>query len=203
MEAVQVRPPDQSEPGDEPTDGASPAPEVPTADFVTCYELHYRRLVLALELAGADRSTAEDVAQEAFSRALVHWWRIKRGPNPPGYVYTAGFRLLARARRRSPGKEIQGGLAHGEAGSSSSGASGGVRSGGPDPTAAAATSSVAVHSALSAMPPRRRECAVMCLVVGLPVGDAAEALGIASGTVRKHLDEARKDLAAVFGDPGD
>ena len=43
----------------------------------------------------------------------------------------------------------------------------------------------------------------MCLVVGLSVGDAAEALGIASGTVRKHLDEARKDLAEVFGDPRD
>jgi DNA-directed RNA polymerase specialized sigma24 family protein len=39
----------------------------------------------------------------------------------------------------------------------------------------------------------------MCLVVGLPVAEAADALGIADGTVRKHLEEARKDLAASLG----
>jgi DNA-directed RNA polymerase specialized sigma24 family protein len=39
----------------------------------------------------------------------------------------------------------------------------------------------------------------MCLVVGLPVHEAGEALGIADGTVRKHLDEARKDFAGIEG----
>ena len=38
----------------------------------------------------------------------------------------------------------------------------------------------------------------MCLVVGLSAVEAGEALGIADGTVRKHLDEARKDLAAYL-----
>jgi DNA-directed RNA polymerase specialized sigma24 family protein len=37
----------------------------------------------------------------------------------------------------------------------------------------------------------------MCLIVGLPVKDAAGALGIAAGTVRKHLEEARRDLRAA------
>jgi RNA polymerase sigma factor (sigma-70 family) len=128
---------------------------------------------------------AEDVAQEAFARALVHWWRIKRGPNPPGYVYTAGFRLLSRAQRRiADDRTRDDGL------TSAAGPS--------DPTATTATSSVAAHAALSAMPPRRRACAVMCLVVGLSVSEAGEALGIADGTVRKHLEEARRELAAVL-----
>ena len=60
-----------------------------------------------------------------------------------------------------------------------------------------AVTSVAIENALAAMPPRRRECAVMCLVVGLPVREAASALGIADGTVRKHLEEARRDLHAA------
>jgi DNA-directed RNA polymerase specialized sigma24 family protein len=34
----------------------------------------------------------------------------------------------------------------------------------------------------------------MCLVVGMSTGEAASALGIAEGTVRKHLGEARNDL---------
>ena len=208
MEAVQVRPPDQPEPGG--GDRATPtAPrgiaasfprhealgftELPTTDFVTCYELHYRRLVLALELAGADRQMAEDVAQEAFARALVHWWRVRRGPNPPGYVYAAGFRLLARAQRRSARDRL-------DDDPSATAAAGGSTVG-TDPTAQSAVSSLDIRAALTAMPARRRACAVMCLVVGLSAVEAGEALGIADGTVRKHLDEARKHLASYL-EPG-
>ena len=210
MEAVHLRPPDQPEPPGRPesaSESTAHSREMPTTDFVTCYELHYRRLMRALVLAGADRSTAEDVAQEAFARALVHWWRVRRGPNPPGYVYTAGFRLLGKAQRRleherarvstrelpdAPSSEPAGEIGErdevGEAGEA-------------DPTGSQATANVTLASALAAMPPRRRACAVICLVVGLPVGEAGEALGIADGTVRKHLEEARKDLAAVLGAP--
>jgi RNA polymerase sigma-70 factor (ECF subfamily) len=153
-----------------------------TTDFVDCYQTHYRRLVRALRLSGADASTAEDVAQEAFARALVHWRRIKRGVNPPGYVYTTAFRLLQRAERRRQVVVVP-----------------------PPqpaaPTESAAVTAYAVEGCLAAMPPRRRACAVMCLVVGLPVADAAGALGIAAGTVRKHLEEARQDLQAVCDPP--
>src|SRR5580704_12863833 len=72
-----------------------------TTDFVDCYQTHYRRLVRALSLSGADPATAEDVAQEAFARAFVRWRGIRRGTNPAGYVYTSGFRLLQRAHRRA------------------------------------------------------------------------------------------------------
>lgn len=178
MVAVQVLPPD-------PPVSAAPAAEAvldPSAtDFVRCYQAHYHRLVRALRLAGADAAAAEDAAQDAFARALVHWGRVSRGSNPTGYVYTAGFRLLAKAQRKAarqqsltpPGNP-------------------------PDPTASTAAATVALESALAAMPQRRRACAVMCLVVGMPAREAAEALGIADGTVRKHLEDARQDLAAVL-----
>jgi len=65
-----------------------------------------------------------------------------------------------------------------------------------DPAEGAATG-LAVEAALAAMPARRRECAVACLVVGLPVAEVAGALGIVPGTVRKHLEEARRDLRAA------
>ena len=192
MEAVQVRPPDQPDPvggSGLAANLAAGKPELPTTDFVTCYQLHYRRLVRALLLAGADRTTAEDVAQDAFARALVHWRRVRRGPNPPGYVYTAGFRLLDKALRRRGRESLPGE------------ATGGTLSTGPDPTGSSATSNAALGGALAAMPDRRRACAVMCLVVGLPVREAGDALGIADGTVRKHLEQARKDLAVVLGTP--
>jgi RNA polymerase sigma-70 factor (ECF subfamily) len=188
MEAVQVRPPD---PRGDVAEGA-----LVTTDFVDCYQWHYRRLIRALQLDGADPSTAEDVAQEAFARALARWRRVSRGPNPPGYVYTTAFRLLARIRRRSG--EAPGGPAAAPAPASAAQvplAAGAASSG--SPTESEATTAVAVERALAVMPTRRRACAVMCLVVGLSVQEAAAALGIADGTVRKHLEEARRDLRAA------
>jgi DNA-directed RNA polymerase specialized sigma24 family protein len=41
----------------------------------------------------------------------------------------------------------------------------------------------------------------MCLIVELPVHEAAAALKIADGTVRKHLEEARRDLRAACEPP--
>ena len=187
MEAVQVHPPDPPpmETGATAV-GPEPAAYLPTVDFVDCYQAHYHRLVRALRLAGADAGSAEDAAQEAFARALVHWRRISSGRNPTGYVYTAGFRLLAKAQRK---------LGHQDEAAT---AAARRRDGSHDPTVSTALSSVGIESALAAMPARRRACAVMCLIVGLPVREAGEALGIADGTVRKHLEEARRDLAVVL-----
>jgi RNA polymerase sigma-70 factor (ECF subfamily) len=179
MEAVQVRPP---HPPDSATEGTQT-----TSDFVECYLMHYRRLVRALRLGGADPATAEDVAQEAFARALARWRRVRKGVNPPGYVYTTGFRLLQRSQRRSATTQA-GGVPEAAVGAP-----------GVD---AAATFSVALEDALAQMPPKRRACAVMCLVVGMSVHEAGEALSIADGTVRKHLDEAKRDLRVAWHPDG-
>jgi RNA polymerase sigma factor (sigma-70 family) len=168
MEAVQLRPP-------VPPDDAVDAQQT-TSDFVECYLMHYRRLVRALRLGGADPATAEDLAQEAFARALARWRRVRKGANPPGYVYRTAFRLLQRSLQKS-GRET--------ASAPESVAPG------PD---TAVTAAVDFEAALATMPPRRRACAVMCMVIGMSVHEAGEALGIADGTVRKHLEEARRDL---------
>jgi RNA polymerase sigma factor (sigma-70 family) len=149
--------------------------------FVECYRMHYPRLVRALRLAGADLPTAEDLAQEAFARTLARWRRVRRGSSPAGYAYRIGFRLLTRRPAITAALIPDTGPTE------------------PGPEALAVTQ-VAVEQRLAAMPPRRRACAVLCLVVGLPVTDAARALGIADGTARKHLEEARAELAQWLGD---
>jgi RNA polymerase sigma-70 factor, ECF subfamily len=183
MEAVQVRPP-------VPPDGAVDAQHT-TSDFVECYLVHYRRLVRALRLGGADPATAEDLAQEAFARALARWRRVRKGANPPGYVYRTAFRLLSRALQKS-GRYTASGPEAPAPGSDTAAAT-------VDGAAAAA---VDFEAALAAMPPRRRACAVMCMVIGMSVHEAGEALGIAEGTVRKHLEEARRDLRGSWSSGG-
>ncbi|MHB1533403.1 MAG: RNA polymerase sigma factor [Acidimicrobiales bacterium] len=144
------------------------------ADFVEVYRAHYGRLIRVLRMSGANPALAEDVTQEAFARALARWGRVRRGTSPAGYVYRSAFRLLARAQRRRP-------LRRGPVPASA-------------PTEHTALTVVAVERALAVMPSRRRSVALLCLVAGVSVGDAAVALSIAEGTVRKHLDEARHDL---------
>ena len=150
-------------------------------DFVECYRVHYPRLVRALELAGSSRPVAEDAAQEAFARMLARWRRVRTGSSPAGYAYRTAFRLLQRRGPPAPTEPAE---------------AAGV---GPE---GLITTRAAVAGALAGMPPRRRACAVLYLVVGLPTSEVADALGIAEGTVRKHVEEARVDLRAGLADGG-
>jgi RNA polymerase sigma factor (sigma-70 family) len=145
-----------------------------TTEFVAMYEVHYPRLVRSLEISGATRADAEDVAQEAFARTLNHWRRVRTGTNPPGYAYRIAFRLV---RKRAPLTTV-------------------LDDDLPAPDVAGeAVANVTVAAALDAMPPRRRLCAVLCLLGGLSPAEAGEALGIEASTVRKQLEHVRAELA--------
>jgi RNA polymerase sigma factor (sigma-70 family) len=152
-------------------------------DFVLLYESTYPRVVRALEYAGSNRSTAEDLAQEAFARTLGHWRRVRRGTNPAGYVYRVAFRL---ARRQDEGGRR--GVATADVAGPAS----------PD-IAVVTTLRLSASAVIECMPPARRSCALLCLVAELSPKEAGRALGIAESTVRKQLERAREDLRAALG----
>jgi RNA polymerase sigma factor (sigma-70 family) len=144
-------------------------------DFVELYRFHYGRLVKALELAGATRPLAEDLAQEAFARTYRHWKRVRDGVNPSGYPYRVAFRLLSKDRR--------------------------ARGGAPAFPAvyAAATDDVVagrdeVLRALRDLTVTQRAAVVLCLCVGFSSEEAARALGMKAATVRKQIERARPQL---------
>jgi len=151
------------------------------ADFVAVYETHYPRLVRVLEIGGLDRSSAEDVAQEAFVRTLGHWRRVRLGTNPPGYVYRTAFRLSRGHWRRDEVLDERRATRQDVAGE--------------------AVTNADLERALQAMPARRRACATLCFVVGLTPKEAGRSLGIAESTVRKQLGLARDDLRHLVEEP--
>src|SRR5581483_1603133 len=157
---------------------------VPTSDdFVDLFREQYPRLVRALQMTGADQWQAEDIAQEAFARTLGHWGRVRSGDNPPGYLFRTAFRLSARRGVIAAVDDDEGdGRADERAVS----------------PADAAAHGVDLDRALAAMPSRRRACVVLCWLLELPTAEAAAALGIADGTVRKHLEAARRDLVVTY-----
>jgi RNA polymerase sigma factor (sigma-70 family) len=168
---------------DAPVGQAGPPVALPVAtsdDFVVLFREQYPRVVRALRLAGADQWQAEDIAQEAFARTFGHWRRVRGGPNPPGYLFRTAFRLLYR-RGLLPARDDEDRVDDRAV-----------------PPADAAAFGVDLDRALRAMPPRRRACVVLCWLLETPTADAAAAMGIAEGTVRKHLEAARRDLAVSY-----
>ena len=164
-------------------EGANAAPVALSGDFVELFRFHYPRLRRALELAGAGEQ-AEDIAQEAFARTYGRWRQVQSGTNPAGYVFTTAFHLLRR-RGMLPASPLDD-----EA----------------DPATGVAeivATRLDFARALASMPPRRRACVILCWVSGATPAEAAQALGIADGTVRKQLELARRQAVIGLGDDGD
>jgi RNA polymerase sigma factor (sigma-70 family) len=156
-------------------------------DFAELYRSNYRRLVRALELAGATRALAEDLTQEAFVRTFRHWRRVREGVNPSGYPYRVAFRLLSRDRRTRAAAPIVLDAA------SAAGAGGAA---GTDEVVAVRDD---VLRALRGLTVTQRAAVVLCLCVGFTSEEAARALGMKAATVRKHIERARPQLRVSLG----
>jgi RNA polymerase sigma-70 factor (ECF subfamily) len=58
--------------------GVSSNVPVPADDFTEFYEASYGRVVALVAAIVGERHQAEDIAQEAFARALTRWSRVAR-----------------------------------------------------------------------------------------------------------------------------
>jgi RNA polymerase sigma factor (sigma-70 family) len=67
-----------------------------TDDFDTFYRREFPRLAGSLRIVCGDAALAEELSQEAFTRALNHWRRVSEYDRPAGWVYRTGFNLLRR-----------------------------------------------------------------------------------------------------------
>jgi RNA polymerase sigma-70 factor (ECF subfamily) len=171
--------------------------------FAEMYRTHLPRLRRALELAGLDKDSAEDMAQEAFARTFYHWARVAKGNNPPGYAYRVAFNLAKRhwkARSRMQGDPRNSSpAANWEDQWPQATRQVPIGSGGSQGVEETVVTSLVAVEVLSKLPKRQRACAVLCLFAGLSTKEAARALGITQGTVRKQLAHARKAFALALG----
>ncbi|MGB2572594.1 RNA polymerase sigma factor [Micromonospora citrea] len=152
-------------------------------DFTEFYLATYRRLVGQLFVLTGSRHDAEELAQEAFSRALPRWAKISRYEAPEAWVRRVAFHL-AFSRRR---KAVRGAHALLRLGTSRT-----HHDDGRD--------SVAVAEALRAVPVRHRRALVLHYVVDLPVRDVAAELGVPENTVKTWLRRGRQQLQAALMD---
>jgi RNA polymerase sigma-70 factor, ECF subfamily len=152
-------------------------------DFAEFYEACYGRVVALVAAMLGDRHQAEDIAQEAFARALTRWPRIGRYDQPEAWVRRVALRLTidaGRRRRRAAALSVL--LAAGQRGSHDL----------HDPRDPLAATALSV--ALLRLPMPQRQVLVLYYLADLPVEEIARDCGISTGTVRNRLAAARDRL---------
>ena len=128
-----------------------------------------------------DEIQAEDLVQEALVRAFARPLRAPRPGAAEGYVRVIMVHLfIDGARRRSRWDRVARLLRGAEVA--------------PDPADQVVNRDVML-TALGDLPPRQRACVVLRYYQDLPVAQVAAALGMAEGTVKRHLSEAMTRLA--------
>jgi RNA polymerase sigma-70 factor, ECF subfamily len=153
------------------------------AEIEQLFRAHYERLVRSLTIACGDAEQAADAVQEAFVRAHVRWRRLRRYDDPVGWVRRVAVNLLRDQHRRAKRKDRA--IARLAAV--------------PAPTMGAPQHD-SLGELLDQLPPQQRTAVALYYVEDLSVGEIAAAMGLAEGSVKSHLHDARNRLRGVIGE---
>jgi RNA polymerase sigma factor (sigma-70 family) len=151
-------------------------------DFVAWYRREHPRLLAAVVALTGDAHTAAELTDEAFTRALERWDRVRTMEAPTGWTFTVA-RNLVRRRHRRAALEARA-----------------LRRTGAPGDRAGVDARPDVWAAVRALPTRQREVVLLRYVLDLPEAQIAETLRITRGTVASTLSDARRSLAQVLGD---
>jgi RNA polymerase sigma-70 factor (ECF subfamily) len=144
-------------------------------DFELFFDEEYERMVRALTFAAGSRAAAEDWAQDAFATAFRKWSTVAATDRPRAWVYVVALRAGRRRRRREGRLEPERELSVTD---------------GTDVVASA----VDLRAALATLSVRQRTVVVLTYFAGLSTAEIADGLGVASGTVKATLHQARQLL---------
>jgi RNA polymerase sigma-70 factor (ECF subfamily) len=149
-------------------------------EFEELYTSTFGRLVGQLFLVTGDLHEAEEVVQEAFTRAAGRWQRLREYDLPELWVRRVAINLATDRRRRVRRRLAV--LAQ------------------LDAEAAAvvppiSVDGLAVAAALATLPRRQRQVVVLHYLLDVPVGEVARQLSMPVGTVKSRLARARSALA--------
>lgn len=153
------------------------------ARFTAFYDATWARTVACAYAVTADLGSAEETAQEAYTRAWSRWARLEAYEDPGGWVRQVATRLaISRWRRNRVARAFL------------------ARSRTPDPVSGPGPDAVALAGALARLPLEQRRAIVLHHLGDLPVREVARIEGCAEGTVKARLSRGRTALAGLLGD---
>lgn len=147
---------------------------------------HMRRYARALL---RDRDAADDLVQDSLERAFGRLDNWREGDNPRRWLFTIMHHLfidgIRRNQRRHASAELPIEAAHGVA---------------TAPAQLDGLQSREVLDALQAIAPERRAALVLVALEGFSYAEAANTLGIPTGTLMSRIARGREDLRARLDD---
>jgi RNA polymerase sigma-70 factor (ECF subfamily) len=151
----------------------------PPDDFVQLYRAQFTRVAVQLYAYLGDHAEAQDLAQEAFCRALERWPAVSGYADPAAWVRHVAWNLATSRLRRlqSAMRFLQ-------------------RQRTPDPVQGPSPDRLVLLEALAKLPPAQRKALVLRHLGQLTAVEIAEQEGVAEGTVRSWLSRGRTALAA-------
>jgi RNA polymerase sigma-70 factor (ECF subfamily) len=150
-------------------------------EFEELYTSAFGRLVGQLFLITGDLHEAEEVVQEAFTRAAGRWQRLRDYELPEQWVRRVAINLATDGRRRVRRRLAV--LAQLDAEADAV-------------VPPISEDGLAVAAALATLPRRHRQVVVLHYLLDLPVQEVARQLAVPVGTVKSRLARARTALAA-------
>jgi RNA polymerase sigma factor (sigma-70 family) len=155
---------------------------VDLSPFEGFFEAEYTHLCQALYLLTGDAFEAEELAQEAMTRVLERWDRIRSMESPAGYLYRTAMNLNRHRLRRIAVR---------------------ARRVFADEPAQDHSSTVGdqqdVRLALAKISSREREALVLVDWLQMNANEASEVLGIKASSVRARVHRARTTLREHLG----
>jgi len=149
-------------------------------DFGDWYPGEHRRLYASMLVIAGDADLAAEITDEALTRALQHWRRVRAMESPEGWTYRVAVNVMRRMQRRKrTERELH------------------ARARPADVVAAPAGE---VWDLVRALPDRQRIAVVLRYIADLTEPDVAEVMGVTRGTVASTLADARRALGAVLAD---
>ena len=126
-----------------------------------------------LAASAGRRDLADDVTQEAFARLITYQDTVR---DPLAWLFRTAYRLLSAElkRERLTGDEV------------------------PERGVIAPQLAPDLITALSALEPKVRLCVFLHYYADMPVDAVARALGVAPGTIKRDLFDARAKLHALL-----
>src|SRR6266508_3945012 len=125
-----------------------------------------------------DLTEAQDLVQEAYTRAWQQWRTLVAHPNPEGWVRLVVARLATGRWRAAL-----------------------LRSGPPESPGPPNEDTVLVVAALRRLPVAQRQALALHYLFDLPVTEIAKETGVPVGTVKSWLSRGRAGLAAALSGP--
>ena len=150
-------------------------------DFADFYDATWSRTVACTYALTGDLTEAEDLAQDAYSRAWSRWSTLSAYDNPGAWVRQVATRLAVSRWRRA--RTAAAFLA---------------RSRGPEPVLPPSEATSALVAALKQLPEAQRRAIVLHHLGELPVSEVAQIEQCPEGTVKARLVRGRSTLATLL-----